>query len=417
MSLLLKNCLIFDPQSSFHNTSNDLLIEKGRIKSIGRSLKGKRSADLKCAWITPGLVDLNADFCDPGFEHKEDLKTGSEGAVSGGFTDVCVLPNTNPVVDAKGQVEYLLGSAKHGVDIHPIAAMSEDLKGENMTEILDLRSAGAVAFSDGHRPIVNSKLLLKTLQYIQQFDGLIISRCSNPDLSRNAQMHEGATSTSLGLNGEPSISEKMTISGQLEVLRYAGGRLHFSMVSTAEGLKLIKDAKKEGLRVTCDVSIHHLVFTDEDLTSFDSNFKVQPPFRSEKDRKALVKGVNDDFVDAIVSGHRPQDRESKLLEFDLAEPGNISLQTVFPALLSVPNLDIQKAILKLTSGPRTILGLEDVCIEEGAVAKLTFIAPEMKWTLNSSSNKSKSENSPYWNQELTGKCVGVVNGDFTKFDL
>jgi len=412
MSFLLKNCLIYDRQSRHHLKKVNLLVEKGIIQSIGAKVSGENELDLNGAILTPGWVDINANFTDPGFEHKEDLESGSVTAQYGGFTDVAVSPTTDPVLETKGDVEYLKSKSDRPIKLHPIAALSEGINGENLTEMLDLREAGAVAFSDGMRPIWNSELLVKALQYVQKFGGLIISRPADAHLSRNAQMHEGRTSTSLGMRGEPAISEKLAISNQLEIVRYAGGRLHFSMISTADGLKLIKIAKKDGLKVTCDVGINHLRFTDRDVSNFDTNYKIEPPYRSEADRKALIKGVNDGTIDAIVSGHQPQDRESKFLEFDLASPGVISLQTVFSVLMSLKGeLDLEAAIDRLTHGARKILGLETATIQEGAQARLAFFDPEKQWTLNKKSNQSKSENSPFWETELNGRTLGIVIGN------
>lgn len=415
MSLLLKNCHIFDTQSPFNGKKGHILVEAGIIKALDSSGSGKRTIDLKGSWVAPGLVDMNANFCDPGFEHKEDLKSGERVAISGGFTRVGLSPATSPVVETKSDVEYIL-SKSNSVDFMPYAALSEGLRGENMTEILDLHAAGAVAFSEGNFPIWNNELLLKTLQYTQKINGLVVSRAKDPHLSRNTHMHEGKSSTILGLRGEPSISEKIHIAQQLEILRYAGGRIHFTMVSTEEGLRVIKTAKKEGLNVTCDVSINHLVFIDRDVSGFDTRFKVDPPFRTEKDRKALIKGVNDGVVDAIVSGHEPQDRESKYLEFDLAEPGAISIQTVFPALISIQKeIDMAKAMECLTAGPRRVLGLEPASVQEGAKAELAIFDPKRKWILDASTNRSKSENTPFWKKELVGMSLGIING--TKMHL
>ena len=411
MSFLLKNCLIYDRHSRYHLKRRNILIEKGTVHSIGFSTTEAKEFDLKGAILCPSWVDLNANFNDPGLEHKEDLASGKRVAQASGITDVGIFPNTDPILETKGDVEYVKSKSNPLVNLHPIAALSEGTNGKDLTEILDLREAGAVAFSDGTTPISNAELLLKALQYVQKFDGLIIIRPSDPHLSRNTQMHEGKTSTILGMRGEPAISEKMQIASQLEILRYAGGRLHFTMISTMEGLKLIKKAKKEGLKVTCDVGINHLRFTDLDVSNFDTNYKIDPPYRTESDRKALIKGVNDGSIDAIVSGHQPQDRESKFLEFDMARPGIISMQTMFSVLMSLKDeLDLDMAIDKLTHGPREILGLETIKIEKEAAAKFAIFDPTIEWELNEGSSKSKSKNSPFWGQSILGKSIGLVVG-------
>lgn len=418
MRLLLRNALIFDPQSSFHGKKINLLLENGFISKIGKAATAQKEIDLSGAWVCPGLLDMNANYREPGFEFKEDIDSGTRVAISGGFSKVVLSPSTNPIVETKSDVEFIKSKSKGIVEFLPLAALSEGMKGEDMTEILDLNEAGAVAFSDGNRSIWNNELLLKALQYVQKFDGLIISRPKDPHLSRNTHMHEGKASTMLGLKGEPSISEKIQISQQLEILRYAGGRIHFSMISTEDGLKEIKAAKKEGLRVTCDVAVNHLVFTDQHVSGFDTRFKMDPPFRTEKDRKALIKGVNEGVIDVIVSGHEPQDRESKYLEFDLAEAGAISQQTTFSALMSInEQIDMEVAIERLTHGPRKILGIESARIEEGQKADLAIFDSKGKWIMNAQTNKSKSENTPFWGREMIGKCVGVVNNYEVEIDM
>lgn len=417
MSVLLQNGVIFDPHSQFHQQKTHLLLEKGRIAAIGGSSSTHKTIDLKGAWICPGWVDMNAHFCDPGLEHKEDLQSGMKTAAAGGFTSVALLPNTNPVVETKSDVEYIRSKSGRPVDLLPYGALSEGTKGENMIEILDLHAAGAVAFTDGIHPIWNAELLVKVLQYLQKVNGLVISRPKDVHLARLSQMNEGKVSTQMGLRGEPVLSEKLSIGNQLEVLRYAGGRIHFSMISSAEGVRQIRQAKKEGLQVTCDVGVHHLRFTDEDLTSFDTRYKIDPPFRTEADRKALVKAVNDGTIDAIVTGHQPQDRESKYLEFDLAEPGITGLQTAFAVIQSIEGLDMDAAVRALTSRPRSILGLEPVCIEEGGAAVLSIFDPRAEWILDTNTNVSKSRNSPLWNKPLKGKALGIINKEIITLEV
>lgn len=412
MSLLLQNCVVFDSLSPHHNKRTSILIEKGIVQAIGKNLKGEKSIDLEGKVVSPGWVDMFANFCDPGAEHKESIDSGIRSAISGGFSSVALIPNTTPVIESKSDIEYILSKSNNPVEILPYAALSESTNGENMTEMLDLHDAGAKAFTDGYRSIYNSELLLKSLQYLQKVNGLILSRAKDNHLSKNTQMNEGKASTLLGMRGEPALSEKIQITSQLEILRYAGGRLHFTLISSAEGLRLIKNAKKEGLNVTCDVGINHLYFTDEDVQGFDTRFKIEPPFRTEADRRALVKGVNDGTIDAIVSAHEPQDREGKYLEFDLSEPGLISLQTAYSVLMSLDGeLDLSKAFDALTYGPRRILGLESVSIQEGNKAVISVFDPTVKWTLDNSSNKSKSRNTPFWGKELLGRSLGIIRGN------
>ena len=409
MKVQLLNAFVFDPKSRFFKKKVNVLVENGVITKVGNSKFDIKEIDLKGAYLTPGFVDMCANFNDPGLENKEDIHSGVSCALHGGFTDVCLQPNTNPPITTKGDVEYLI--AKSGkVDLWPLGAVSEDTKGENLAELLDLAESGAVAFTDGVHPISNGELLLKAFQYLKKRDGLLINRPKDKSLSRHAQMHEGQMSTSLGMVGEPSLSEEISIIRDLEILKYTGGRIHFSQISSARSVELIKKARKDGLNVTCDVNVHHLYLTDEALVEFDTNYKLDPPFRTEKDRKALIKGLMDGVIDAIVSGHQPQDSESKDLEFDLAESGVLGLQQMLPILCMISDeLPLEVAIEKVTSGPRSILRFEEVTIAEGAQAKLTWFDPNQSWTLNSKSNQSKSVNTPFFNSELKGKVLGVLN--------
>lgn len=410
MNLLLSNARILDKNSPHHGETRDVLIVDGAISEIGSGLKAKKEVDLEGKVLTPSFCDLFGHFNEPGHEQREDLRSGVAAAAFSGFTDVCLIPNTHPVIESKSDVRYIKSKSGNGVELHAIAAVSEGCAGENLTEILDLNSAGAIAFSDGLNPIWNTELLLKALQYVQKFDGLVISRPKDVHLSQFTHMHEGSMSTSLGLKGEASISEEIMIKRDLDILRYAGGRLHFSHLSSARGVELVKLAKKEGLRVTCDVAVHQLIYTDQDLAEYDSNLKVDPPFRSEKDRKALIRGIKEGVIDAIVSSHQPLDTESKELEFDLASPGMCSLPTLYSNLLSLAEeLPMELAVEKLTTGPRAVLGLPQVQIEVGSPAKLAIFDEQVLWDFTKKSNPSKSHNSPLIGQQLKGKCYGIIN--------
>ena len=265
--------------------------------------------------------------------------------------------------------------------------------------------------TDGDNPIWNTELLLKALQYTSQVDLPIMQSARDLQLSRGSHMHEGVFSTRLGLRGEPGLSEEITVKRDLEILKYAGGKLHFSRISSAATLPLIEKAKASGLNVTADVAIHNLLFTDESIGEFDTNFKATPPFRTEEDRVALIAGVKSGVIDAICSNHRPHDSESKELEFDLAMPGAISLQTFYPSLLELTNdIPFETLVERVTSAPRKILGTAEISLKEGAAAKLTLVDPEMMWTLDDTTNQSKSRNSPFWGTKLKGKVIATVNG-------
>lgn len=413
MNILLREAKILDPHSSHHNKVVNIHIKDGQIATIDKKEhKADTIIEAKGMILSTGWFDLRSNFNDPGSEHKEDLSSGASAAVHGGFTGVATLPNTTPVVQTKGNVEYVLSKSKaYLTDIYPMAAVTIDTKGEDLTEMLDLHAAGAVAFTDGEKPIWHTDMMLKSLIYLQKIDGLLINQPEDQLLTRFGSMNEGTVSTILGLKGMPTLAEHLMIKRDLDLLKYAGGKIHFSNISSKESVSLIKKAKKKGLQVTCDVSMHHLIHTDEDLMSYDSNYKINPPLRTEKDRKALIKGLQEGVIDVIVSSHTPQDEENKKLEFDLAGFGISGLQTMLPTLLKLGQA-IEPAIWieKVTTNPRKILKLEAPSINENQPANLTLFDPKAKWTLNDQSNKSKSRNTPFFNQELTGKVKAIING-------
>lgn len=414
MSLFIKEAKVLDPQSPHHNQTVNILIKDGQIASIdNKEHKADTVINAKGQYLLPGLFDMKANFCDPGLEHKEDIHSGCTLAAASGFTGVALVPNTNPVVQTKSHIEYALSKSRgYLTDIYPIAAVTLEAKGEDLTEMIDLHEAGAIAFSDGDQPMWHTDIMLKSLIYLQKFDGLMINLPEDKLLTRFASMNEGVVSTGLGLKGMPALAEHLMIKRDLDILAYSGGKLHFSNISSKESVKLIKQAKKKGMKVTCDVSIHHLIHTDEDLEDYDSNYKINPPLREERDRKALIKGLKEGVIDAIVTAHSPQDEESKKLEFDLADNGILGLQTLVPALLSISSeLQPEEWVSKVSSAPRKILKLQEVKIEAGQTANLTLIDPAAKWTYNHSSNLSKSVNSPWFGKELTGKVSLTINGN------
>ena len=414
MKTLIKSAKIIDKQSKFHNKVADVLIANGKIKSIGKvSESADQVIEAKGMLLTIGWFDMRANFCDPGLEHKEDMMSGLEAAAAGGFTGVAVLPNTKPVLQSKNDMKYIYSKAMGNlVDAYPIGAVTIDAKGEDFTEMIDLHEAGAIAFSDGEEPIWQSDILMKTLQYLQKFNGLLINKPEDKRLNIFGQMNEGISSTQLGMKGMPKLGEGIMIDRDLSLLGYAGGRLHFSQISTADSVKKIKEAKKKGLNVTCDIASFQSLFTDGDLDGFDTNYKVNPPFRNKEDNKALVNGLKDGTIDVIVSAHTPHDEESKKLEFDLADFGISSIQTVAANISELSNqVDIELLLEKVTATPRSLLGLEIPSITEGSTANLTLFAPDVEWVLDALTNKSKSEYSPFYGKNLKGKAVAVFNNN------
>ncbi|MVM31026.1 amidohydrolase family protein [Spirosoma sp. HMF4905] len=427
MQFLIRSARVVDTASSWNGQVVDILVENGLIRQIGEKLPVNADnvvIESDNLHVSLGWVDMRVLAQDPGYEHKEDLTSVCKAAAAGGFTDIAVLPNTQPVIDDKGTLGYIRRMAEgQPVNVHVIAAITKKTAGEDFTEMLDLHHAGAVAFSDGTHPLQNPDLLLKTLQYLQPINGLLMNRPEEQLLTRFGQMHEGIQSTLLGLKGMPALAEELIVERDLRLLDYvvseeqgAGGAgqgitqsaLHFSTISTARSVELIRQAKAQGLPISCDVAAHQLVFDDSALSGFDTNLKVNPPFRSTADVSALWAGLADGTIDAIVSDHSPQDAESKNLEFDQAEFGIIGLETVFAALITHnQNLSLSQLIDKLTTRPRQVLRLPNISIAEGQSACLTLFDPTGTWHYERTFSKSK--NSPFLGHSFTGRVVGTIH--------
>ncbi len=412
MKVLLKQIRIFDSNSKWHNKITNVLIEKGKIAFIGKDEKSaSKVIEGEGMILSAGWVDMWASFNDPGYEHKEDLYSGKSAAAHGGFTKVCVLPNTSPVTQSKNNIKYLIKeNGSDLVDVLPIAAITKNTEGAELNEMLDLHEHGAIAFSDGDNTVWNSDILLKTLQYLQKVDSLVIQKPEDTMLSHKGAMHEGKESTLLGLPGIPVLSEEIVVQRDLKILDYVGGRLHFTNLSTPQALKLVSDAKKSGLAVSSDINISQLNYSDENLVDFDTNYKVNPPFRSKTLNKEMLKHLKNGTIDVLTSAHKPQDTESKNLEFDLADFGIISIQTFASELKKLSSsIEIDLLLPMITTNPRELLKLNQPLIEEGEDAEVTLYDPNMKWKFNSNSNKSRSNNSPLWNKELIGGVRFVAN--------
>lgn len=421
MKILLRSARIIDKESVCHDLVRDILIDSGRIISIGEGLNAPADFEIievPGLCVSPGWFDMRVASRDPGFEHKEDLASTREVAARGGFTEVVMLPNAYPVVDSKDTLNYIRRSGSHSlVKTHVAAAITKKAEGVDFTEMIDLHTAGAIAFTDGEFPIQNADILLKALLYLRPFNALLMNRPEDRQLTVFGQMHEGVASTLLGMKGMPALAEEMMLSRDLKLLEYAldkntspgaeGPWLHISLISTEAAVRLIREAKGKGLPVTCDIAAHQLAFIDSDLMNFDTNRKVNPPFRSILDREALLDGLADGTIDAVVSDHTPHDEESKNLEFDHADFGITGLETVFPLLLKYSNLSLADVVEKLTVVPRRILRQQSICIEEGAPANLTFFHPDREWNFEKS--YSKSGNTPFLGQKWPGKVLGVAN--------
>ncbi|WP_443943788.1 dihydroorotase [Pedobacter sp. AW1-32] len=411
MNLLIQQVTIADPQSKFNQQKCDVRVSEGKIVAIGQlaAEKDETVFDAKGAYLSPGFFDLNCAAGDPGFETKEDLQTLTATAKAAGFTGLAVLPQTNPVVQSKSQVEYIINKTKHNlVDVLPLGAISQNREGKEIAELFDMQHAGAVAFSDGDKALQDDGFMSRALQYAKGFDALLMVYPENKSIAGKAQINESKNSVLLGMKGLPALAEEMHIARDIFLATYNDTKIHISNISTAGSVALIRRAKKDGLRISCDVTAHHLVFTEDLLVDFDSNYKVKPPLRSKADVKALIAGLKDGTIDAITSQHRPEEIEFKNVEFEIAHYGIIALQTVLPLALKT-GLDIDVLVEKLSINPRKLLNLNIPVVEESADANFTIFNPTEKWTYNTENNFSKSANSPLLGTELTGKVIFVYN--------
>jgi dihydroorotase len=411
MKILIKQATIVNSNSPFNGKTKDILIENDRITAIEDSISDEESVQIEKEGlhVSSGWVDLKSDLCDPGMEHKETIESGLDAAAFGGYTHIGVLPGTTPVVDGKSQIQYMQRKGEgHACTIHPIGALTVGMKGENLSEMYDMYQQGSRLFSDDLVP-TNSGIMYRALLYSKNFGGTVMTFSRNQFISGKGMVNEGMASTKTGLKADPSIGEVIEIERNIRLLEYTGGNIHLSGISTAEGVNLVHNAKANGLNITADVHMMNLVYNENDVISFDTNYKVMPPLRFESDRTALWTGVKDGTIDAIVSDHRPHDKEEKDIEFDNAEYGNISLQTTFAALQLAPEFDLNIVIKSLSEESRRILGIETHSIELNSKADLTLFQPNERWTLNSSDIRSNTLNTPYVDKELTGYVVGIVN--------
>jgi dihydroorotase len=412
MKILIQSATILNAASPFHKKKKNVLIANGRIADIGdKRFSADRAIDAKGMILSTGWFDLGAFVGDPGFEHREDLESIMRTAASGGFTGLALLPNTQPTVQTKNEISYLTsGNDSRLVQLFALAAITRNNKGEEMTEMIDLHEAGAVAFTDGLKPVWHTDIFHKTLQYLQKFDGLLIDHPEDTWMNFAGQMHEGVNSTMLGLKGMPAIAEELPLTRNIELLQYAGGRAHFARLSTAKSIELVRAAKKRGLSITCDVTAYQSLLDDTLLSDFDTNYKVNPPLREKADRDAIIKGLKDGTIDVICSGHVPHDEESKNLEFDLADFGMINLQT-FAANLSAlsSSVAMEDLIEKVSTAPRTLLGLDVPVIDVDQKANVTLFDPAAEWTLDEKTNLSKAKNSPWFGKKVKGKAVAIFN--------
>ncbi len=415
MNLLVQSAKIVDPASPHNGKTQDILIENGKITEIKKSISAggiKKIVAAKDLHASPGWFDMQANFCDPGNEHKESLATGIHAAARGGFTGVAVMPSTNPPIHSKSQVEYIISkSAGKAVDIYPIGAISHRLEGKDLAEMYDMKTSGAVAFSDDTHPVMNAGLMHRALLYARSFNGLIMSRCNDKTLSTGSDVNEGKSSVSIGVKGEPGIAEEIMLIRDLFLAGHTEARIHINSISVAGSIALIKSARKQGVNVTVSVNGYNIFLDDSEILDFDTNYKVSPPLRSKEDIKAIKKALAEGVIDVICSDHRPEDEESKKVEFDLATPGMIGIQTLYPLVNMHSDLTTVQIIEKISINPRKILGLEIPTIKEGSPANLTFFSPSEEWVFDAKQIVSVSKNSPFMGKKMKGRVHGIFNND------
>jgi dihydroorotase len=404
MSFLFKGLRIIDSKGL--SSPTDFLFIKGILtQEFDFALASKAKTINASGWmISEGWVDLKCGLGEPGFEYKETIASLADSLISSGFAAAVIQPNTHPTVQSKGEVEFILNRSKKFTPEFIIqGAVTIDTAGEDLTEMLDMHmQSGVKIFGEGVKPLSNGDRFMKVNQYLQKFDGILFDHSYDPLLSLFGQMHEGENSTKLGMKGIPSLAEFSAIQRNIEIVRYTGGKVHFQAVSTKESVSLIRTAKSEGLKVSADVSIYQLIFKDGDLMDFDPNLKVKPPFRGDSDRQALIEGLKDGTIDALVSNHQPEDFDSKFMEFDLANFGMAGLQTFLPALvILVEELGWELLIQKITSGPKSI-------IPQDLSNSWTIFDPQQVWNYNHDSNKSLSSNNPWFGSEMTGQVKFVI---------
>ena len=419
MNLLLKSCRVIDPSASLDEVL-DIHVVNGRIEKVGTNLAtppGATTHNLAGKIVAPGFIDMHVHLREPGFEHKETILTGLSAAAAGGFTAVCCMPNTNPPIDDESVIKYIQSKARTAlgglVDVHPVAAVTVGRKGEHLAPLAELSDAGAVAFSDDGDPVHDAEVMRRALEYAAMFHRPIIQHAQDLPLTKGGVMNEGFVSTTLGLWGMPRIAEEIVVSRDTALAGYTGGQYHVAHMSTAGSLELVRQAKRKGLNVTCEVTPHHFTLTDEAVRSYDTNTKMNPPLRTAEDVEAMRQGLRDGSIDVIATDHAPHSFDEKQVEYQAAPFGIIGLETAIGlavrGLIHTGLLSLSQLIEKFSVNPRRILHLPPIRIVAGEMANLTIFDPAAEWVVDPATFKSKSKNTPFGGYKLVGKSIGVVN--------
>ncbi len=416
--LLIKNGRVVDPSQNLDGI-RDVLIENNKIIQVKSKLKnnsGAKVIDAKGMLVMPGLIDMHTHLRDPGQPDKETIASGARAAALGGFTTICCMANTAPVIDNAAMVEYVCNKAKTEgiVNVYPIGAVTRGLKGEALTEMGMMIEAGAKAFSDDGHPIMDAAVMRRALEYAKQFGVAIVAHCEDVSLSHGGVMNEGALSTKIGLPGIPSLAEEVMVERDSK-LAQEFGQVHIAHVSSAKSVDVIRQAKKKKAKITCETCPHYFSLTEEAVKDYDTNAKVNPPLKTEKDLKAIIKGLKDGTIDVIATDHAPHNIEEKNVEFNRAAFGLIGLETalglVLTKLVAEKKLTLKEAIAKMTINPAKILNLTDKgSLKPGSDADVIIIDPKAKWKVNPEKFSSKSKNSPFIDWELQGKVIYTIVG-------
>lgn len=408
--VILKQAKIIDTSSPFHNQTMDIKIENGTITKIEKEISatsGFEVVNIPNLYVSKGWMDSSVSFGEPGYEDRETIENGLKVAAKSGFTAVALQPNSNPTIDNQAQVRFVLDRAKNqATTLYPIGALTKSSEGTDLAELFDMKNAGAIAFGDYKKAMQNSNLQKIALQYVQDFDGMLISFCQDSTLKGNGIANEGVVSTKLGMKGIPALAEELQVARNLFLLEYTGGKLHIPTISTQGSIKLIKEAKAKGLKITCSVAVHNLVLNDEMLMGFDTRYRVLPPLREEATRKALLEAVLDGTIDCITSDHNPLDIEHKKLEFDLAKDGTIGLESALGALLTVLPLEV---VVEKLNANKMVFNVENPSIISNIKADISLFTTEENWTFGKENILSKSKNSAFLGQKMKGKAIGIYN--------
>jgi dihydroorotase len=426
-AILLKNGRIIDPANRLDKKAS-LLVEKGKIKAIFTPRqkapplpKKLLSFDLQGKWLVPGLIDMHVHLREPGEEHKETIESGTRAAAAGGFSAVACMPNTTPVNDCQSVTRLILEKAKTAyAKVYPVGAISKGSLGETLAEYGDMKKAGAVAVTDDGKPVIDSQLMRRALEYASNHKVLVISHSEDAGLSRNGAINEGFISTSMGLKGIPHIAEEIMVYRDLALANYTGCHLHLAHISTRESISLIRQAKKRGYPVTAETAPHYFTLTEEAVKDYNTNAKMNPPLRTQKDRKAIIEAIKDGTIDAIATDHAPHSILEKDIEFDQAANGIIGLETAVPlalALFRKGSIDAARLVELLSTNPARILGVKGGSLEIGNEADIAVIDPEHYFILQEQDILSKSKNSPFIGSKLQGKAVLTLCGGRITYNL